>query len=208
MIRFSPSVLVFAAAALCLGAPVAVPGQNADTQKKTYVHRLHLADRIRVGVYNEDDLTAVVRINANGRINLPLIQDVSVGGLTITEAQEKIEKAYKDGRFLRNPQVTVSVEEYAPREVAIYGAIKNSGRYALPVESTYTLVELITKAGGFTDIAKGNAVTVTRFNSDGTKQVFTIDVESILKGKKSGKSEDNAFLLQPEDLVNVPEALI
>lgn len=181
--------------------------QNVDSQKKTYVHRLHLADRIRVAVYNEDDLTTVARINANGRINLPLVMEVGVGGLTLAEAQAKIELAYKDGRFLRNPQVTLSVEEYAPREVSINGAIKNSGRYALPVESTYTLVELVTKAGGFTDIAKGNAVSVTRFHRDGRREVFTLDVESVIKGKKGGKAEDNAFLLQPDDIVNVPEAL-
>lgn len=203
--RVLPRLLL---AVLSLAAACATLGQVSDSQKKNYVHVLHLADRIRVSVYNEEDLTAVVRINANGRINLPLVLEVAVGGLTLADAQAKIEAAYKDGRFLRNPQVTVSVEEYSPREVSINGAIKNPGRYALPVESTYTLVELVTKAGGFTDIAKGTAVTVTRFRLDGKKDVFTVDVESVIRGKKGGKAEDNAFLLQPDDIVNVPEALI
>ena len=94
----------------------------------------------------------------------------------------------------------------AIREVSISGQIRNPGRYQLPAESTYTLVDLVTKAGGFTDIGKGTAVTVTRIMPDGTRKVFTIDVDSIIKGKKDNKSED--LLLQAGDNVYVPERLI
>jgi polysaccharide export outer membrane protein len=126
----------------------------------------------------------------------------------VVEAQTAIENAYKDGRFLRNPQVTISVEEYAPREVSIQGAIRSPGRYTLPVESTFTVVELVTKAQGITDIGKGSAVTVTRILPDGTKKVFTVDVDSIIKGKKDTKTDDNSLLLLPGDIVYVPERLI
>lgn len=195
-------------AAVLLLAAGPVFAQGTEASKKSYVHVLQPADRVRVSVYGEEDLTSVVRINSNGRVPLQLVEEVAIGGLTLTQAQVRIQEAYKDGRYLRNPQVTITVEEYAPREVSINGAVRNPARYALPVESTYTLVELVTKAGGFTDIAKGTAVTVTRFRPDGSKQVFTIDVESIIKGKKGGRAEDNAFLLEPGDIVNVPEALI
>lgn len=198
--------LLPAAVLLLIASPVFAQGTEAS--KKSYVHVLQPADRVRVSVYGEEDLTSVVRINSNGRVPLQLVEEVAIGGLTLTQAQVRIQEAYKDGRYLRNPQVTITVEEYAPREVSINGAVRNPARYALPVESTYTLVELVTKAGGFTDIAKGTAVTVTRFRPDGSKQVFTIDVESIIKGKKGGRAEDNAFLLEPGDIVNVPEALI
>lgn len=179
---------------------------SATEAKKSYVHRLQLADRVRVAIYQEDDLTTVARIDARGMINLPLIQEIPVGGLTVTEAQEAIQKAYREGRFLRAPQVTVSVEEYAPREVSIQGQIRNPGRYQLPNESTYTLSELVTKAGGISDIGKGTAVNVTRIQADGTKKIFTIDVDSLIKGKKEGKAED--LLLMPGDVVYVPERLI
>lgn len=182
--------------------------QEATVARRNYVHHLQLADRVRVTVYNEDDLTAIARIDSRGRIVLPLVGEVDIGGLTIMEAQKKIEASYRDGRYLRNPQVTINVEEYALREVSINGAVRSPGRYALPVESTYSLVELVTKAGGFTDTAKGTAVTVTRFDKSGGKQVFVIDVESIIKGRKSGRSEDNSFLLEAGDIVNVPESLI
>lgn len=191
---------------LCFGAVPTSRAQAAD--KKNYVHTLALADRVRIAVYQEEDLTSLTRIDARGRVNLPLIGEIAIGGMTVVEAQGAIENAYKDGRFLRNPQVTVSVEEYAPREVSIQGRIRNPGRYTLPIESTLTVVELVTKAGGIDDIGKGSAVTVTRIMPDGTKKVFTVDVDSVIKGKRDTKIDDTTLLLKPGDIVYVPERLI
>jgi polysaccharide export outer membrane protein len=195
-----------------LGLAGLLPARAADAtgtdSKKNYVHTLALADRVRIAIYQEDDLTSVTRIDARGKINLPLIGEIALGGLTIVEAQGAIENAYKDGRYLRNPQVTVSVEEYAPREVSIQGRIRNPGRYTLPIESTLTVVELVTKAGGIDDIGKGSAVTVTRILPNGTKKVFTVDVDSIIRGKRDTKIDDTTLLLQPGDIVYVPERLI
>ncbi|MBL9215511.1 MAG: polysaccharide biosynthesis/export family protein [Opitutaceae bacterium] len=194
---------------LLLAAVPGLHGQaNAPLDKKSYSHTLTLADRIRVVVYQEDDLTSMTRIDARGRINLPLIGEVAIGGLTVAQAQTAIENAYKEGRFLRNPQVTVSVEEYAPREVSIQGQVVSPGRYTLPIESTFSVVELVTKAGGITNIGKGTAVTITRLLPDGTKQVFTVDVDSIIRGRKDTKVDDNTLLLMPGDIVYVPERLI
>ena len=179
-----------------------------NLEKKSYIHTLTLADKVRIVVYQEDDLTSLSRIDARGRVNLNLIGEIAIGGMTVNEAQTAIENAYKAGRFLRNPQVTVSVEEYAPRIVSIQGRIRNAGDYTLPIESTLTVVELVTKAGGIDDIGKGSAVTVTRIMPDGTKKVFTVDVDSVIKGKKDSKSDDSTMLLQPGDIVYVPERLI
>lgn len=195
--------------ALVLCGPPPVLGQaTGKMDKKNYVHTLTMADRLRVAVYNEEDLLTMTRVDARGHVNLPLIGEITIGGLTLVEAQAAIENAYKEGRYLRNPQVTINVEEYALREVSISGCVRSPNRYSLPNESTYTVAELVTKAGGITDIGKGNAVTVTRLLPDGTKKVFTIDVDSIIKGKKGNKSEDDNFLLQAGDNVYVPERLI
>ena len=78
----------------------------------------------------------------------------------------------------------------------------------MPIESTLTVVELVTKAGGISDIGKGTAVTVTRFLPDGTKKVFILDVDSVIKGKKDTKSDDSSLVLLPGDNVYVPERLI
>lgn len=165
-------------------------------------------DRLRIDVYQEDDLSVIASVDAKGTINLRLVGEIVVAGKTVPEAQKAIEAAYREGRYLVTPQVTINIEEYAPREVSIDGMVRNPGRFPLPIESGLTVADLVLKAGGLTDTARGSAVTVTRRSLDGKQTVFTVDVESLIKGKSSGKAADNAFLLQPGDIVFVPQRII
>ncbi|MDD3180651.1 MAG: polysaccharide biosynthesis/export family protein [Opitutaceae bacterium] len=181
-------------------------GDDADP-KKIYMHKLALGDSIRVSVFGEEDLLKTVRIDARGQIDLALVGQVSVGGMTIEQAKVAIENAYKEGRFLRNPQVSINVESYTPREITVQGQVRNPQRISLPPESSYTISEVIAKTGGFTDIAKGSEVTIRRPMPNGTFKVFIVNVDNILKGKKGTKVEDD-FLLEPNDIVYVPERLI
>ncbi|MCF3651964.1 polysaccharide biosynthesis/export family protein [Synoicihabitans lomoniglobus] len=182
-------------------APAAFrPGPNS--RAITYI--IALTDRLRVAIFQEDDLSIISRVNAKGEVNLPLVGPVRVVGLTVEAAQDAIERAYQDGRFLRKPQVTISVEEYAAREVIVQGQVVSPGRVSLPIESGMTVLDAITKSGGFTDLAKGRAVTVTRTNPDGTKSVSTIDVQSAMVGKESASESEASMLLLPDDIVFVP----
>lgn len=179
---------------------------GAPSTSPAYV--LTNTDRVSVTIYQEDDLSRISRIDAQGRINLPLVGEVTVAGLRVAEAEEIIAKAYQEGRFLRAPRVTITVEEYASREVSIQGQVRNPGRYPLPIESNMTIVELVTRAGGFTDTAKGTAVRITRILPDGTKKNFDIDVDSLIKGRRGANVKDNALILEAGDIVFVPERLI
>ncbi|MDF3059594.1 MAG: sugar transporter [Rariglobus sp.] len=171
-------------------------------------YKITITDLLRVDIYQEDDLRTMSRVDSKGNINLPLVSEVRVAGLTISEAQKAVETAYREGRFLRNPQVTINVEAYAAREVSIQGQVRSPGRYPLPIETSMTVLELVTRAGGFTDTAKGTAVNITRVSPDGKKQVFTIDVDSLLKGKDRANINDNSLMLEPGDIVFVPERII
>ena len=189
----------------CAQAQTAEP---AVDPRKALVYRIATNDSLRIGVFQEPDLDIIGRVDMKGTINLPLLGPIRIVGFTIPEAQLAIEDAYRNGRYLRNPQVTITVEVYAPREVSIQGQIKSPGRYVLPIEQTMTVLELVTKANGFTDTAKGTAVSVTRIHPDGRKEVFTVDVESLIKGKDRARSSDNSLNLLPGDIVYVPERLI
>lgn len=189
-----------------LGA--AEPAPKPASDRSGFVYRLTVTDRLRVSIFQEDDLAEIIRVDARGNINLKLAGDLHVAGMTVNEAQRAVEQAYRDGRFLRNPQVTISVEDYALREVSISGQVKAPGRFQLPIESTLTVVELVTKAGGLTDIAKGSNVSVTRITADGKKSTFIVDVENILRGKKASNSENSSIPLEPGDIVYVPERII
>lgn len=193
---------------LTLACAQAQTAEPAVDPRKALVYRIATNDSLRIGVFQEPDLDIIGRVDMKGTINLPLLGPIRIVGFTIPEAQLAIEDAYRNGRYLRNPQVTITVEVYAPREVSIQGQIKSPGRYVLPIEQTMTVLELVTKANGFTDTAKGTAVSVTRIHPDGRKEVFTVDVESLIKGKDRARSSDNSLNLLPGDIVYVPERLI
>jgi polysaccharide export outer membrane protein len=177
---------------------------------KAKPYRIAVTDRLRIAVVQESDLDNIVRVDSKGCVNLTYVGQVLVAGMTINEAERTIENAYRDQRYLRNPQVTLNVEEYAPREVSIQGEVRSPGRYPLPVETVSTVLWLVTRAGGFTDTAKGTEVKVTRFAPDGRiSKVFVVDVESLIKGKTGKeKIEDTTLELEPGDVVFVPQRII
>lgn len=185
-------------------AQLAVPGA------KTKLYRIASTDKLRISIVQEPELDSIVRVDASGSVNLKLVGSVSLSGQTIGEAEKTIQTAYQAGRFLRYPQVTINVEEYALREVSIQGEVRSPGRYPMPVETVITLLDLVTKAGGFTDVAKGTEVKITRFAADGkVAKVFVIDVESIIKGKgKALKHDDTSLELEPGDVIFVPQRII
>ncbi|HMD61464.1 MAG TPA: polysaccharide biosynthesis/export family protein [Opitutaceae bacterium] len=200
-------------AALVAAAAVSARADKAPAPRgsdKTQTYRIRTTDKLSISIFQEDDLSKICRVDAKGTVNLPLVGEIRVYAQTLSQAERTIESAYKDGRFLRKPEVTVTVEEYAPREVSIQGQVKNPGRFELPVEATISVLDLVTKAGGFTDTALGTAVRVTRILPDGSTKVLTIDVESLIKGKGNVKTngEDSSLLLEPDDIVYVPERII
>jgi len=201
------------AGALVVAALVPARGDDAPAGAgpgKEKVYNIRATDKLRITIFQEDDLSTICRVDAKGTVNLPLVGEIRVRGLTLNEAERAIENAYKDGRFLRKPEVNVAVDDYAPREVSIQGQVKSPGRYPLPIESTMSVLDLVTKAGGFTDTALGTGVRITRILPDGSTRVITLDVESLIKGKSSAKTngENNSLLLEPDDIVYVPERII
>lgn len=173
-----------------------------DSRAITYI--IALTDRLRVAIFQENDLSTISRVDSKGRVNLPLVGPVSVVSMTVEQAEEAIKLAYQDKRFLRDPQVTISVEEYASREVTVAGEVISPGRIPLPIESGMTLLDAISKAGGLNDVAKGTAVRVTRTLPDGSKEISEVDVHSALIGKESKSVIKPTMLLLPGDIVFVP----
>ncbi|HEX2852531.1 MAG TPA: polysaccharide biosynthesis/export family protein [Opitutaceae bacterium] len=205
------TVLAAAAGLLVLkgasGQPTVISAETGSS-KKNFAYKIALTDKLGVSVVGEEELTAVSRVDSKGFVNLKFLGEVNVFGLTISEAQKKVEAAYRDGRFLKAPQVTITIEDYAPRPVTITGQVKNQGRYSMPPEAAITVRDLVSMAGGFTDSAKGTEVKITRVYPDGSKKVFEVDVESLMKGRDKAKAGDSDFILEPNDLVFVPERII
>jgi polysaccharide export outer membrane protein len=211
IMRCFPSMRIIMAAMFLAGVFCAsLPAEEAaGAPKKAKPYKIANTDRLRIAIVQEDELTSIVRVDAKGCVNLKYLGEVVLAGLMISDAEKAVEVAYREGRYLRNPQVTINVEEYAQREVSIQGEIRNPGRYPLPAETVMTVLDLVTRAGGFNDTAKGTEVKVTRFTPDGrVAKVFVVNVESIIKGKGARKADDTSLELEPGDVIFVPQRII
>jgi polysaccharide export outer membrane protein len=176
-------------------------GENSGLDANRY--RLFSRDLVRVAVQGEPDVSVERRIDGLGEINVPLLGQIKVAGLTPAETQVAIAKRYVADEIFVRPEVVVSVLEYSPKELMVLGQVGKQGKQVLPPEAVaMPVIEAITAAGGFTRIAKGDAVKVTRKDDKGGEQVFTVNVEKMIEGRAAG---GEAFQLQPGDVVFVPE---
>jgi polysaccharide biosynthesis/export protein len=119
--------------------------------------KLGIGDLVEVTVYGVPDLTTKARVSGSGDLYLPLIDYVHVEDLTSDEAQELIQKRLADGGFVRDPHVTIFVDESASQAITILGEVAHPGPY--PAIGERRLFDLISAAGGLTDRA-GRAVTI------------------------------------------------
>lgn len=185
----------------------AAPTAAAPDPKKPIAYKLSRTDKISVSVAGESELNVARKtIDVNGNVNLLYVMDVHLAGLTVNEAQTAIENAYKDGRFLRNPQVNINIEEYAPRTVTVSGLVKFGGTIPIPAETTMTLRELISKVQ-LAETANAKAVRISRPQPDGTSKVFIKNVDGILSAKTNANSAEANFVIEPDDAVYVPEKI-
>jgi polysaccharide export outer membrane protein len=144
---------------------------------------LGAGDAIRVTVFQNPDLSVDTRITELGQVSFPLIGNVTLSGLTVTAAQDKIAKLLKDGGFVVRPQVSIALTQVKSSQVSILGQVSKPGRY--PIENTTSRVsEMIAAAGG---VLPGGSDVVTLVGSRNGKPVkYDIDLPSILQ---TGKRE-------------------
>lgn len=133
---------------------------SAQTAQERADYRLSPEDRIKVRVFQEDDLTGDYRVARDGTILFPLTGSVSVGGRTADQAAKALTEALRT--YLKNPQVNISVEEFARRRFAILGEVLRPGSYPLPVNERMDLFDAIAAAGGFTRSANVSNIVVKR----------------------------------------------
>ncbi len=136
--------------------------------------QLGVGDLLEMSVYGVPDLTTKTRISSNGEMYCPLIGYTHVAGLTAQEAEELLQT--KLSTFLKNPQVSLLVTEYASEGASVLGAVARPGVY--PVLGQQRLFDLISAAGGLSDKA-GRSLTVTH-RSDPDKTI-TVDLSRNLK---------------------------
>jgi polysaccharide export outer membrane protein len=168
-----------------------------DAADQSGLVKLGPGDLIEVSVYNVPELATKARVGGSGDVYLPLIDYVHVGGLTQEEAQTVIEKRLEDGGFVRNPHVTIFVDEATSQGVTILGEVAKPGIY--PDVSDHQLYQIISQAGGFTASASRKLAIIRR----GLAEPIRIDLPRNLADDLSRNVE-----VLPGDTITVPRAPI
>jgi polysaccharide export outer membrane protein len=182
-----------------------VPAEAMAVTNPAYV--LAAGDTIIVTVAGEPELRTASLIAQDGTVRLPLVGNVRVEGLAVRQAEVLLAKSYREGEFLRNPEVQLHVTDYTPSLVTVLGAVRTPGKITFPREKKQLeIVDAITQSGGFLPVAKGDAVVVTRTDASGRESQQTVDVAALMSGKRKD-DKPAVFFLQPGDRIFVPERL-
>jgi polysaccharide export outer membrane protein len=159
--------------------------------------KLGAGDLVEVNVYGVPELGTKARVGNSGDVYLPLIDYVHVADLTVEEAQALIAKRLGDGGFVRNPHVTIFLDESASQGVTVLGEVSRPGIY--PDLGDHKLYEIISEAGGFTAGA-ARKVSIVRRNVAQTMQLTL--------PRNLGDDLTNNVEVLPGDTIIVPRAPI
>src|SRR6267378_4114685 len=152
-------------------------------------------DILRIDVWKEEQLTRTVPVRPDGKITLPLLNDVQAAGLTPMELAGVISDQLK--KYINNPQVTVSVTEINSRRVYVTGEVSKAGAY--PLFPRMTVLQALSSSGGFTQFARVKNIYVLRTeNGKQVKMLFNY------KEAVRGKSPEQNIELLPGDVIVVP----
>jgi polysaccharide export outer membrane protein len=152
-------------------------------------------DVLDISVWKEPDVSRVVPVRPDGRISLPLINDVQAAGNSPQQLAKAISEKLR--KYLNEPQVTVIVTQINSQRVFVVGEVLKAG--AFPLIPGMTVLQALSSAGGFTTFADVKKIHVMRLR-DGKHIELPFNYREVLKGDNA----DQNIKLEPGDTVVVP----
>ena len=200
MLRFCLSFVLLACVPSLMAQQAAPQKTEPSTKTSTPIpadaeYKIGPQDLLRIDVWKEPEISRSIPVRPDGKISLPLLNDVQAAGLTTQELAASI----RDGlsKYLNGPQVNVSVMESNSRRIYITGEVNHAG--ALPLLPNMTVLQALASGGGFTQFAKLKNIYVLR-TEDGKQVKHPFNYKEVVKGNLA---EQN-ILLQPGDVIVVP----
>jgi polysaccharide biosynthesis/export protein len=172
-------------------APVANNGPRVDGATPFQIGPEDILD---ISVWKNPELSRTVPVRPDGKVSLPLVNDIQAAGLTPATLREQVTERLAE--FIPAPEVSVMVREVHSRKVAVVGAVKTPGRFEL--KSPMTVLEVIALAQGFTDFASRDRIVVLRQTGTTTTRV-PFNYRKIAEGV-----DQENFFVKPGDVVVVP----
>ncbi len=180
-------------------AQPAVPAMSSTDAKKpatadpNYV--IGDQDVLDISVWKEPEVSRVVPVRPDGKISLPLLNDVQAAGLTPAQLAAEITESLK--KYVTSPQVTVIVTTINSQRVYILGEVTRPG--AFPLIPGMSVLQALSSAGGFTQFAKVKSIFVRRIEN-GKESKYPFNYREVIGGKKP----EQDILLKAGDTIVVP----
>jgi polysaccharide export outer membrane protein len=205
--RSASSTIAFAIVTLCLAGPnaaaqsraasgaTAAP-ERADTSAVPPGYVIGPDDVLEVSFWKDADLSREVVVRPDGKIALPLLNDVQAAGLTPEQLRDAVLQEAK--RFVEDPNPSVVVKAINSRKVFITGQVAKPGAY--PLNGEMSVMQLIALAGGLTEFAKAKDIVVMRHEA-GQPVAYAFNYKEIVQRKRLAQN----IALRPGDTVVVPE---
>ena len=175
------------------GAPA--PAQPDNASPAAYVQFvIGSGDVLAIAVWRYPDVSTEVVVRPDGKISVPLVNEIQAAGLTPERLRQTITAAL--GLYLENPSVTVQVKAVNSRQVFVVGQVAKPGAY--PLNQSMTVIQLLAAAGGLTNFAKSNAVVIVR-EVGGSSVTIPFDYAAFVSGQQLNQN----IALMPGDTVIV-----
>ncbi len=174
-------------------AQASTTAQKAVPQDPNYI--IGAQDVLDISVWKEPEVSRVVPVRPDGRISLPLLNDVQAAGLTPSQLAAQITTSLK--KFVTDPQVTVIVSVINSQRIYILGEVTRPG--AFPMLPGMTVLQGLSSAGGFTAFARTKSIYVLR-TEDGKQQKYPVNYKDVI----GGKHPEQDILLKAGDTIVVP----
>ena len=179
-----PTGTAGAATSTAPAAPVTRPPVNVGAD-----YRLVPGDKLRIEVYKDPQLSQSVQVRPDGKITLPLANDVMAAGHTPTELRDAIANSLKT--YIANPTVTVMVVETVPPVIYVMGEVNNAGPQSLV--GKLDVMQALAAAGGFKDFANTKNIKIRRGS-----EILRFNYKDAINGRAA------PLYLKPGDTIIVP----
>jgi polysaccharide biosynthesis/export protein len=157
-------------------------------------------DVLKISVFEYPDLATEARVGEEGKVTFPLLGEIKAKGLTPRQVEKAIAAKLIAGKIVKNPQVSVFVEQYRGRRVTILGEVVKPGQYEIPGKTT--LLDVLSQALG-TSQSAGYQLTIFRKGAGAATEKLTVDVDKLLNGGDLSQDVE----LKSGDTIYVPKAV-
>lgn len=161
---------------------------------------LGTGDVVRITVYQNPDLTTESRVSEAGTLSFPLLGQIRIGGLSVSQAEKQIADGLRNGNFVKQPQVSVLVVQVRGNQASVLGQVNRPGRYPLET-ADIRLTDLLAIAGGISP-GTGNDIAIVTGTRNGQPMRMEVDLPVIFASSK----RENDILIQNGDVVWVDRA--